>query len=139
MLQKKRLLKREKVKEKSRNIFLFLLVLFFVFLTIEYIYLNFSFGRTTYINPIAKNKTSIVSLTEQKLNDAKIAFANISEQNDGSLVIKLKEGGEVILSSKKDIQTQVSSLQLILSRLTIEDGKKLKNLDFRYDSPVVSF
>ena len=139
MFQKKRLLKREKVKEKSRNIFLFLLVLFFVFLAIEYIYLNFSFGKTTYINPIAKNKTSIVLLTEEKLDNAKISFVSVSDKNDGSLSIKLKEGGEVILSSKKDIQTQISSLQLILSRLTIEDGKKLKSLDFRYDSPVVSF
>ena len=139
MLQQKRLLKKEKVKEKSRNIFLFLLGLFFIFLIIEYIYLNFSLGKATYINPIAKNKTSIVLLTEEKLDNAKISFVSVADKNDGSLVIKLKDGGEVILSSKKDIQTQISSLQLILSRLTIEDGKKLKSLDFRYDSPVVSF
>jgi len=52
--------------------------------------------------------------------------------------VELRDGGELILSSKKDLENQLSSLQLILSRLTIE-GKKLKKLDFRYDNPVVSF
>jgi hypothetical protein len=50
----------------------------------------------------------------------------------------LIDNGEVILSSKKDIGSQLSSLQLMLARLTIE-GKKLKVLDFRFDNPVVSF
>ncbi len=139
MLQKKRLLKKERIKEKSRNIFLFFLCSFIIFLIIEYLYFNFSFGRTSYLNPIAINKVSVISQTEDKLEKAKIYFTSVSLQDDGSLKVELKGGGEVILSSKKDIQNQISSLQLILSRLTIEDGKKLKNLDFRYDSPVVSF
>ena len=58
--------------------------------------------------------------------------------SDASLIVELENEGVVILSSKKDIRSQISSLQLILSRLTIE-GKKLKILDFRYDNPVVSF
>lgn len=139
MFQRKRLLKKEKAKEKSKNIFLFLIIFFVIFLIGEYLYFNFSFGKATYLNPIAKNKISIVLTVEKKLDDAKILFTDVSQNQDGSLSVKLKDGGEVILSSKKDIQSQISSLQLILSRLTIEEGKKLKNLDFRYDSPVVSF
>ncbi|HYM65209.1 MAG TPA: hypothetical protein VES68_01855 [Candidatus Sulfotelmatobacter sp.] len=139
MFQRKRLLKKDKIKEKSKKIFIFLIVLFIGMLISEYIYFNFSFGKTSYINPIAKNKTSSISLTEETLYKAKISFTDVSLTSDGSLKINLKDGGEVILSSKKDIQSQISSLQLILSRLTIEEGKKLKSLDFRYDSPVVSF
>ena len=58
--------------------------------------------------------------------------------SDGSFAVTLQDGGEVILSSKKDIGSQLTSLQLVLSRLTIE-GKKLKRLDFRFDNPVVEF
>lgn len=139
MFQSKRLLKKDQLKQKSKKIFISLFILLITFLICEYIYFNFSFDKITYLSPIAKNTTSIVLNTESLLEKEKIIFISVSLEKDNSLSIKLKDGGEVILSSKKDIQTQISSLQLILSRLTIEEGKKLKSLDFRFDSPVVSF
>jgi hypothetical protein len=90
------------------------------------------------ISPLAKGKTSKLIILENQLAKKKINFVSTIASSDGSFIVKFNDGGEVILSSKKDIGSQLSSLQLILSSLTIE-GKKLKVLDFRFDNPVVSF
>lgn len=50
----------------------------------------------------------------------------------------LSEGGQIIFSREKDFNSQVDSLQIILSRLKIE-GKKVKKVDFRFDKPVVVY
>jgi len=137
MLQRRRL-KKERSKYRIRWFFLLLLFLSLLIMIIEYLFLNFSFGRTTFVSPIAKvNKSKVASL-ENALERQKIAFVSVSLNSDSSFTVGLKDGGEIILSSKKDLGSQLSSLQLILSRLTIE-GKKLKKLDFRFDNPVVSF
>ena len=68
----------------------------------------------------------------------KIDFSEVYSSTDSAYVVNLKEGGRVIFSTKKDLLSQVRSLQIILSRLTI-DGKKLRALDFRFDKPVVSY
>ena len=138
MFSRRRKLKKEKSKYRFKIALLSLFFLLIALLFIEYLYLNFSFGRTVYLNPIAKNKTSDTLKLENILKTSKISFLTVSKDSDGSFTAKLTGGGEVIFSSKKDFLNQISSLQLIQSGLTIE-GKKLKNLDFRYDNPVVSF
>ena len=135
---RKRRLKKEKSRFRIKVIFISLLLLSLVIITSEYFYLNFSFGRSTFISPIAKENKSKLATLESAFDKKKIAYASANVGPDGSFFVQLKDGGEVILSSKKDIESQLASLQLILSRLTIE-GKKLKNLDFRFDNPVVSF
>jgi len=105
---------------------------------IKLIYLNFSFGKVKFISPVAKETISKITFLEKLLDQDGILITNINTEADGSLRLHLKDGGEVILSSKKDLRSQISSLQLILSRLTIE-GKKLKVLDFRFNRPVISF
>lgn len=138
MLQRKRVLKKEQSKEKLKLI----IILSFIFVVViflgEIIYFNFSFGRTSYLNPIAKNAVSNTAILEEKLRKANVNFITVSASSDSSLVVSLSGSGEVIFSSKKDIGSQISSLQLILTRLTIE-GKSLKILDFRFDNPVISF
>lgn len=137
MFQKRRL-KKERSKYRIKTLFILLLFLLLSLVIIEYLYLNFSFGRTSFISPIAKINQSKIALLENALEKQKIAFTSTSLNSDSSFTVELTEGGEVILSSKKDLDSQLSSLQLILSRLTIE-GKKLKKLDFRFDNPIVSF
>ena len=44
----------------------------------------------------------------------------------------------VVLSEKKPIDSQMSSLQLTIHQLTME-GKDYHSLDFRYDRPVISY
>lgn len=72
------------------------------------------------------------------LSKAKIDFSSVKVSTNSSYMVNLKDGGNVIFSKNKDLQQQVRSLQIILSRLTI-DGKRLRSLDFRFDKPVVSY
>jgi hypothetical protein len=136
MFQQKRLLKKEKLKGKIRLVFFILAILLILVIGIEFLYFNFV--KVSVISPLAKSKVSRLVNLENELSKNQISFSAASANQDGSYTIKLLTGGEVILSSKKDIGSQLSSLQLMLSRLTIE-GKKLKTLDFRFDNPVVSF
>jgi len=133
-----RRLKKDKAKYRVRILFLMLLFLSLSIVAAEYLLLNFSFGRAVFISPLAKVNQSKVASLESELDKKKIAFFSAGLNSDGSYTVELNEGGEVILSAQKDLDSQLSSLQLILSRLTIE-GKKLKKLDFRFDNPVVSF
>jgi len=112
------------------------IVLLIILCGLGFVYLNF--GKVSLISPLAQNKASKIAVVEELFSKDKIGLANITSSSDGSFVANLASGEEVILSSKKDIGSQLSSLQLILSRLTIE-GKKLKVLDFRFDNPVVTF
>ena len=138
MFVSKRLLKKDKIKKKHTTLIFVLIVVLLLLAGIKLIYLNFSFGKVTFISPVAKDTISKITFLEKLLDQDGILITNINTEADGSLRLHLKDGGEVILSSKKDLRSQISSLQLILSRLTIE-GKKLKVLDFRFNRPVISF
>lgn len=75
---------------------------------------------------------------EDLLRKSGINYSLISSSSDLSYLVKLETGEEVIFSSKKDLNSQVASLQLILSRLKIE-GRSFKRLDLRFDQPVIIF
>ncbi len=137
MWQKRRL-KKERARYRLKIFFVSLVFLSLLVVGTEYVYLNFSLGRAFFISPIAKETSSKLASLEDELNKNKISYSAVNISSDGSFLVELQGGGEVILSSKKDVESQLSSLQLILSRLTIE-GKALKKLDFRFSNPVVSF
>jgi hypothetical protein len=136
MFQEKRLLKKEKLKVKQKLVFTVLVILLIAAIGLEFLYFNLS--KISVISPLAESKTSKLVNLENQLTKKKISYGSAIASSDGSFIVKLIDQGEVILSSKKDIGSQLSSLQLILSSLTIE-GRKLKILDFRFDNPVVSF
>lgn len=138
MFQKKRQLKKERNIKRVKTAFIALFFLSVILIFIEYLYLNFSFGKNFYISPIAQNKASVIITLEKELEKSNISFKSVQAKQDGSLLIELADGSSVIFSQKKDIKNQISSLQLVLTRLTIE-GKKLKSLDFRFNNPVVSY
>jgi hypothetical protein len=134
----RRRLKKEQSKYKYKVFFIAIFVIALFILTGEYLLLNFSFGSVNLISPIAKENRSKLLTLQAVLDKKQIQYASFSLNSDGSYSVLLKDGSEIILSEKKDLNSQLASLQLILSRLTIE-GKKLKKLDFRFDNPVVSF
>jgi cell division septal protein FtsQ len=136
MFRQRRLLKREKLRVKVKLVFVLLVVLLITAIGLEFLYFNFT--SVSVISPLAKSKSSKLANLESELSRAKVVFSSVAVNSDGSFAVKLLDGGEVILSSKKDVGSQLSSLQLMLASLTIE-GKKLKVLDFRFDNPVVSF
>jgi hypothetical protein len=84
----------------------------------------------------AKKANQDTKKIQSYLKKEKIAYATIDRLSDSSYSVSLKSGEKVYLSDDKDILKQLTSLQLILARLTME-GKQALRLDFRYDKPVV--
>lgn len=72
---------------------------------------------------------------EKILQDQKISYSAINNLPNSTL-IKLTNSGVVIVSSQKDLNTQIRSLQYLLARLTME-GKDFVRLDLRFDKPVI--
>lgn len=102
------------------------------------------FRKKAFISPLPQNKyfilvqnNSTTKNLENLLAKNKLSFSSISDFEGNSLLVKLNSGEEVIFSSKKPLDMQISSLQLVLSRLTIE-GKRFTRLDFRFNNPVVA-
>lgn len=85
--------------------------------------------------------TKKTGLTSQQieaiLKSKNISYVSVNVNSD-TIHITVDEKSDVLFSSTKNIVEQVTSLQLIVSRLTIE-GKRFKRLDFRYNKPVVVF
>jgi hypothetical protein len=71
------------------------------------------------------------------LNEQKITYTGVQTTNDG-YIITLNPKQQVVLAKKKDISTQISSLQVILPRLTME-GREFRRLDLRFNKPVVTY
>lgn len=89
------------------------------------------------INAIKNINQSDLEKLKTDLLKNNISFVDISASSDGSLNVLLSSDQNVIFSPKKDIDFQISSLQLIMSRFTIE-GRRFSRLDFRFDKPVIS-
>jgi hypothetical protein len=71
-------------------------------------------------------------MDEKKIETKEVSFSGTD------IKITLVDGQTVLFSSEKSIKTQVSSLQFILSRLTMED-RRFSQLDLRFDKPVIVF
>lgn len=74
---------------------------------------------------------------KDNLRKAGVEYTDIYTASESAYIVKQKEGQEIYFTSTKDIKIQVATLQLILSRLTIE-GKNFTRLDLRYDKPVIT-
>lgn len=90
-----------------------------------------------FLDPYEKNND--VSVLKKDLEEANLFPEEVTvASSDASIVVQLDHGPTVYFSPDQDFKTQVSSLQLIISRLTIE--KKQPNIvDLRYDKPIVKF
>lgn len=104
--------------------------------------------KSSYVSPLSMKALNVdnddpISMLKKNLKQKNIEFTdvkiisatNAAETNSGYLV-KLKEGGVVTFSSEKDMAAQISSLQFITARLTME-GKLFTQLDLRFDKPVI--
>ena len=129
--------------------FVFVLISLALIILIGLASLPFFAKRDLYISPVAKNSDDAKKI-ERLLIDAGISFSSISFldyyyivtlSDGGEARLQMPEhssGGQVVLSLKKDLERQITSLQPILKQLTI-DGKKFKRIDFRYDKPLVVY
>src|ERR1035437_5676367 len=135
-------IKKRKIKTRffqQIKIFFIALMAMFVLLGIVYLIFTLFFPqKQLFISPLALQKNTNHNQIDDLLQKSGIAFTSVESAKDSSYLVNLKDGGQVIITQNKNVQNQISSLQLILSRLTIE-GKRFKSLDFRYDKPVVLF
>lgn len=126
-------------KQKSFKKKITVYILLLVILTSLLLLLNSNFisAKPLFISPLGKTNTDITTV-EKSLKRNNILFSNVVIASDSSYVINIPNNGQVRLSAIKDINKQISSLQRILVELTIE-GKPFKNIDFRFEEPIVSF
>ena len=89
------------------------------------------------LTPLAKNQTTDTLEVQKFLTQKGIAYKSVDIEDDLSYKIVLTSGSEVFIDSKKDLVRQLSSLQLIISQLKIED-KTFKRLDFRFEKPIIA-
>ncbi len=80
---------------------------------------------------------SKVKELETILNKANINHEKITSKED-YLSVVFSDDGEVLLSIQKPLEEQVSSLQFIINRFTIE-GKRFSRIDLRFNKPVIIF
>lgn len=121
---------------KKKLFVFFLSIMFFLSLFAAYHYVSIS---KHIISPLPQNKAMYHNSTEELkvlLKKNNISFSSVIASSDSAYLLIGPQGEEIVFSSKKNLGFQVSSLQLILSRLTIE-GKGFKRLDLRFDKPVI--
>ena len=138
MLPVKTVTKKQKKEASKKRTGIFLIFIGLVLIVVSLFYTTFFEKVPEPISPLSKNQTSVNSIIEKTLKSKNIPFISIETSKDLSLIIKLSKDSEVVIDPNKDIDGQLSSLQLILSQLKIE-GKLFKRLDFRYQKPIISF
>ena len=138
---------RKKLKQKKRKTKL--LLGFFVVIVVIGGLLGFLFhkvgaARSVYISPLAQSnilgvsgEQKISAQLQQQLQEKKIDYVTMRPSSD-SYIVDRSNGSEIVISTKKDLKTQISSLQYILQRLTME-GKQFKRLDLQFDKPIIIF
>ncbi len=144
MWSRKRRLRKEK-KHLVRKIYFYLIILSGILgIVMMVIGVFLVINEPLFESPIplftkwALNRDKSQEVVEIKkfLEQKSIEYIDVSRESSKVYKIDLKNNGEVVIDSEKGLPEQLSSLQVILSRLTME-GKKFKRLDLTYDRPVL--
>lgn len=90
-------------------------------------------GERLKINASEKDETELKRL----LGKHNIVYTSVASTQD-DFVITMNAKQQVLVTKKKDIDSQISSLQVILPRLTME-GRAFRRLDMRFEKPVVVY
>lgn len=132
--------RKKKNSTFKKKLFILFITIFLLSLSLFTAY-RYSYLPKHIISPLPQNKAMYHNSTEELkilLHKNNISFSSIISSSDSAYLLIGPQGEEIVFSSKKNLDSQVSSLQLILSRLTIE-GKGFKRLDLRFDKPVIVF
>ena len=144
MWSRKRLLKKEK-KHRLRKVSLISIVFSGVLgIAMMIIGIILIVNEPIFTSPLplfqswrdAQKKEDTVKEIEKQLKSKSIIYESVTRETSSRYKIILEGNGEVFINPEKGIAEQLSSLQVILSRLTME-GKKFKRLDLTYDRPVI--
>ena len=126
------------------------LILLVLLLSLASIRLLANFNRerllTLFVNPFAKREIATplaqkdpLRELEELLREQKITITQGPIASDSAMLVSVGMGDTlVIFSERRDLTLQVSSLQIILNKLTIE-GRKARKIDLRFDTPLVVY
>ncbi len=147
-MQKKKSLPRKRNRYIKKVLLISLISLGIVIVVsgVVYYLVAVKFKKPLYISPLptmhfvqsSQSDQSDKKLPElqKALKKSRIEYKNISKDKDSSYIVTLQNGSKVIFSSQKDISVQITSLQYILSHLTME-GRQFSRLDLRFEKPVI--
>jgi hypothetical protein len=134
------------VKRRIRNLFFFTFygtsAVFLIIIT----FFGLKFLSKFAVGPAGKLETikpvgveTQMEALETVLAEKNIMYEKISEASvSAAIAIQIKDGPLVFFSKSDDPARQVTSLQLILARLTI-DNKKVTSIDLTGAKPIVKF
>ncbi|HZE87079.1 MAG TPA: hypothetical protein VE090_02615 [Methylomirabilota bacterium] len=142
MLTNKRKLKNR--KKTIKRITGIIIVIVLIGGITGYVFITKFLHKSQYISPIA-HKIATLNSAESKnmlvlkdsLDEKQIAYKSIVASGTSYKII-FRDNSEVIVSSQKNIRLQISSLQYITSRLTME-GRRFSRLDLSFDKPIIVF
>ncbi len=138
MLPRRTVTKKQKKEASKKKLGLVLVFLGLIAIVICLFFTAFIEKPGPILNPLSKNQITSTKQVESVLQKENIKYKSLTTEKDLNYKVILENNGEVIIDPNKDILKQVSSLQLILSQLKI-DNKAFKRLDFRYEKPVIAF
>jgi IS1 family transposase len=81
---------------------------------------------------------STITALKKLLTKHEISYKQIYTTKEGDYLITLNPEGEVLVGKNATLEQHISSLQLVLARITME-GKQFSRLDFRFEKPVIVF
>lgn len=137
--------------KKQRNrfvvglIFLFVLLGVIILTTIKNVdktllprFFTNPFTKKEITTPLPKNDPTFE--IEEILRQKNIKFEDNAISSGSAILVKLTppQDIEVWFDSRKDLSVQVSSLQIILNKFTIE-GRKARKVDLRFSDPLVIY
>lgn len=130
-------------KSRKKSPLLFLLILLLLLSPAFFYALAYQFYfQPVILNPLSEKtflhaSSDELSPLRDELQAIHVVPSSLSVSSDSAgFQVRLSGGEEILFSREKNLHDQVASLQLILSRLTIE-GKAVKRLDLRFDKPVI--
>ena len=138
MLPRKTLTKKQKKINFQKRLGVGIIFALLIITAMILFYLAFLQKPPVFLNPLSRDQISTGTKIQKILKEKKISYKSISTSKDLTYKIVLEKDSEVIIDPKKNIEAQLSSLQLILKQLKIE-GKAFRRLDFRYQKPIISF
>jgi hypothetical protein len=138
MLPRRSLTKKQKKEKSRKKLGVGLIFLGLAVIALMLFYLAFLEKDPPVINPLSKDQTSTAKTITKILKEKGIDYQDLETTQDLKYRIKFEKSAEAIIDPRKDVEEQISSLQLILSQLKIE-GKTFKRLDFSYQKPIISF
>jgi len=85
---------------------------------------------------LSNDSDTVIKQIDTFMKSQNISYKDISLSGKTTYIVRVSDNEKVYITSNKNLSKQLSSLQVIHSRLTME-GKKYSRLDLRYDKPVI--